>query len=142
LRRSTADASEVRKSQSKAVGDALRERWAASFDQVRAFHGPIIDPQTAAEVEWLTLRFLAGREPLFAARADRDFVVHGHGDLLADDTFCLPDGPRVLDCLEFDDRLRYLDQLDDAAFLGMDLERLGEPGPAALFLGWIRRVRR
>jgi predicted kinase len=31
----------------------------------------------------------------------------------------------VLDCLEFDDRLRYLDGLDDVAFLAMDLEKLG-----------------
>ena len=42
-------------------------------------------------------------------------AVDGHGDLIADDIFCLDDGPRVLDCLEFDDRLRYLDRLDDAA---------------------------
>ena len=49
----------------------------------------------------------------------------GHGDLLADDIYCLDDGPRILDCLDFDDRLRWLDGLDDAAFLAMDLERLG-----------------
>ena len=31
-------------------------------------------------------------------------VVDGHGDLLAEDIFCLADGPRMLDCIEFDDR--------------------------------------
>ena len=31
----------------------------------------------------------------------------------------------MLDCLEFDDRLRYVDGIDDAAFLAMDLEFLG-----------------
>ena len=36
---------------------------------------------------------------------------------MADDIFCLADGPRVLDCIDFDDRLRWLDGLDDAAFL-------------------------
>jgi hypothetical protein len=30
--------------------------------------------------------------------------VDGHGDLLADDICCLEDGPRILDCLDFDDR--------------------------------------
>ena len=39
----------------------------------------------------------------------------------------LSDGPRVLDCLEFDDELRYGDVLADVAFLAMDLERLGAP---------------
>ena len=58
----------------------------------------------------------------------------GHGDLIADDIFCLDDGPRILDCLDFDDRLRWLDGLDDAAFLGMDLERLGGPALAEEFM--------
>ena len=33
----------------------------------------------------------------------------GHGDLLADDIYCLDDGPRILDCLESDNRLRWLE---------------------------------
>jgi aminoglycoside phosphotransferase family enzyme/predicted kinase len=116
--------------------DALRARWTASFDQVRPFHGTVLDPRVAPEVERLTLRFLAGREPLFDARLRDNCVVDGHGDLLADDIFCLPDGPRILDCLEFDDQLRHLDRLDDAAFLAMDLEHLGVPDLAARFLAW------
>ena len=52
-------------------------------------------------------------------------IVDGHGDLLADDIFCVPDGPALLDCLEFDDGLRYVDCVDDAAFLAMDLEFVG-----------------
>ncbi|MGV9975708.1 hypothetical protein [Nocardia beijingensis] len=48
-------------------------------------------------------------------------IVDGHGDLLAEDIFVLPDGFRILDCLDFDDELRYVDGLDDAAFLAMDL---------------------
>lgn len=116
--------------------DALQARWAASFEQVRPFHGPVLRHTTAAEVERLTMRFLAGREPLFAARMRQGHVLDGHGDLLADDIFCLPDGPRILDCLEFDDRLRHLDQLDDVAFLAMDLEHLGAPESAARLLRW------
>jgi aminoglycoside phosphotransferase family enzyme len=52
-------------------------------------------------------------------------IVDGHGDLLANDIFCLDDGPRILDCLEFDARLRFGDVLADVAFLVMDFERLG-----------------
>ena len=61
-------------------------------------------------------------------------IVDGHGDLICDDIFCLPDGPRVLDCLEFDDSLRYLDGLDDIAFLAMDLEHLGAHELAGLLV--------
>lgn len=115
---------------------ALRGRWTASFEEVRPFHGNVLDPETALEIEWLTLRFLAGRALLFDRRISDGRIVDGHGDLLADDIFCLDDGPRILDCLEFDDRLRRLDGLDDAAFLAMDLERLGAPDAAAAFLDW------
>jgi uncharacterized protein len=113
--------------------DALRERWLANFRQARAFH-QLLGAAAVREVERLALRFLAGRGRLLDLRQAQSRVVDGHGDLLADDIFCLPDGPRLLDCLEFDDRLRYVDQLDDVAFLAMDLERLGAPGAAAELL--------
>lgn len=87
---------------------ALLGRWDATFAQLRPFHGDPLDPGAAAEVEERTHEFLAGREPLFAERVAGGHIVDGHGDLIADDIFCLPDGPRALDCLEFDDRLRYL----------------------------------
>ena len=45
-----------------------------------------------------------------AARIDRGHVLDGHGDLLADDIYSLDDGPRILDCLDFDDRLRWVDR--------------------------------
>lgn len=44
----------------------------------------------------------------------------------------------MLDCIEFDDRLRHGDVLADVAFLTMDLERLGAPDLAGRFLGWYR----
>ena len=55
---------------------------------------------------------------------------------MAEDIFCLDDGSRILDCLEFDDRLRHVDQVDDAAFLAMDLEHLGAPELGTRFLDW------
>ncbi|MGJ5749451.1 AAA family ATPase [Streptomyces puniciscabiei] len=114
--------------------DALSARWEASFAQVHALaaEGVVLDCLT--ETEQLVRRYLAGRERLFDTRIEQGRVVDGHGDLLAEDVFCLDDGPRVLDCLEFDDRLRYVDGLDDAAFLAMDLEQLGAPQAATFFL--------
>jgi aminoglycoside phosphotransferase family enzyme len=116
--------------------DALRDRWTASFSDVRPFHGTVLDTAVATEIEHLTLRFLDGRARLFDRRIREGRSIDGHGDLIADDIFGLDDGPRILDCLEFDDRLRWLDGLDDAAFLAMDLERLHMNGLARDFLDW------
>ncbi|GAA2865134.1 AAA family ATPase [Pseudonocardia halophobica] len=112
--------------------DALRERWRRNLDEMEPYRDAPLAGAELDAVRRLAFRFLDGRGPLFARRTDR--VVDGHGDLIADDVFCLDDGPRVLDCLDFDDRLRYVDGLDDAAFLAMDLERLGADGAAARFL--------
>jgi aminoglycoside phosphotransferase family enzyme/predicted kinase len=116
--------------------DAILRRWTDSFRQVRPFLGQPLDAVVAEQIERLTMDFLAGRGPLFDDRIAARRVVDGHGDLLADDIFCLDDGPRVLDCIEFDNKLRWLDGLDDAAFLAMDLERLGTPALGERFLDW------
>lgn len=114
--------------------EALSGRWEESFAQVDKVAGDVLDGDLLAETKLRTRDFLAGREALFASRIAAGRIVDGHGDLLADDIFVLDDGPRVLDCLEFDDRLRRLDGLDDVAFLAMDLERLGAPDLGELLL--------
>lgn len=114
--------------------DAIRSRWEASFEHVRPFYQSVLDPEKTSEIERLVEEFLAGRAALFEQRMATGRVVDGHGDLLADDIFCLDDGARILDCLEFDDHLRWIDGLDDVAFLAMDLERLGAPALGTLLL--------
>jgi uncharacterized protein len=117
--------------------DAVRQRWHDNLDQLRATaRGDLVSDADIDEAARLADRFLAGRQPLFDARIQRGHIVDGHGDLLAGDIFCLDDGPRILDCLDFDDQLRWLDGLDDAAFLAMDLEQLGAGDLAEQFTRW------
>ena len=121
-----------------ATVEAVRARWESSFATMEPFVGPVLDPDVAGAVTARVRRYLDGRAALFTERIAEGKVCDGHGDLLADDIFCLDDGPRILDCLEFDDSLRYGDVLADIAFLAMDLERLGAADHASRFLGWYR----
>jgi aminoglycoside phosphotransferase family enzyme/predicted kinase len=114
--------------------EAVRARWAESCEQLRNSGARCIDGSLAASVEHLALRYLRGRGPLFDSRIADGCIRDGHGDLRADDIFCLDDGPRILDCIEFDERLRWGDVVSDAAFLAMDLERLGRPELGRRFL--------
>ncbi len=114
--------------------DAQAARWATNATEMQRFVGALLDPPLSHTVLQLARSYLAGRAPLFAERIAGGHARDGHGDLLADDIFCLEDGPRVLDCLEFDDRLRWGDTLADVAFLAMDLERLGRADLARRFL--------
>jgi uncharacterized protein len=121
--------------------DALAGRWTDNTAVLREHAGRFVDGVDADDVERaeaLAERYLAGRRALFDARIADGRAVDGHGDLMADDIFCLDDGPRVLDCIEFAEAFRLGDTLADAAFLAMDLERLGHPELAERFLAAYR----
>jgi len=120
---------------SDVTASALDALWKTSFAEVQA-HPELVPASLEADIESLVHRYLAGRGELFEGRLARGSVLDGHGDLMAEDIFCLDDGSRILDCLEFDDRLRHVDQVDDAAFLAMDLEHLGAPELGTRFLDW------
>lgn len=117
---------------------ALRKRWTDNLRGAAPFAGTVLDHDRLREIADLALAYVDGRERLLSRRIQQNSIVDGHGDLQADDIFCLDDGPRILDCLEFDDALRAVDGLDDAAFLAMDLERLGAAELGARFLDWYK----
>lgn len=118
---------------------ALRANWEDNLAVLRAHADAVPAPLVAglaADVD----RYLDGRRPLIGSRITAGMVRDGHGDLQAGDIFCLPDGPRILDCLEFSDRYRIGDVLLDMAFLAMDLERLCRPDLARTLLDIYREL--
>lgn len=118
----------------QATAATTAARWEENLGELRRHAGFVVATETVDEIALRATRFLQGRDQLFAERITQRRIVDGHGDLLADDIFCMPEGPVLLDCLEFDDRLRFVDGLDDAAFLAMDLEFCGRPDLADRFL--------
>ena len=120
---------------SAAAGIAsVRANWEANFVEMKDSVGPLLQSGASKRVEQLVRRYLSGRTPLFEERVERGMACDGHGDLKADDIFCLEDGPRILDCIEFNDQFRHGDVLADVAFLAMDFERLGAPDLAHAFI--------
>jgi aminoglycoside phosphotransferase family enzyme len=122
-----------------ATPTALHDLWEQSLLELDGLNLTAEDRQLVGDVRRLAHRYIEGRGPLFAARIAGGRIVDGHGDMLADDVFCLDDGPRILDCLEFDDRLRWGDVVNDVGFLAMDLEHLGRRDLADEFLADYRR---
>ena len=113
---------------------AIAKRWHDALTTLAPFAGMVLDSATLESVKGLAEEYIAGRSALFEHRMATDRIVDGHGDLLADDIFCVNGGPAILDCLEFSDELRYCDVLSDVASLVMDCERLGQPELGEYFL--------
>ena len=114
--------------------DAVAGNWANNIADMASLIGEVFDADEFALVSELAHRYLAFSEKLFDSRLTDGFVRDGHGDLTAEDIFCLDDGPRILDCLAFDRRLRVADVLCDVAFLAMDMDRMA--GPTAADAVW------
>ncbi|MGV0873217.1 AAA family ATPase [Mycolicibacterium sp. XJ879] len=121
-----------------ATADAVAARWRDNIDEL--YRQAVLDRETIDEVWRLAAQFISGRAALFAQRIAERRILDGHADLIADDCFCMPEGPVLLDCLEFDDKLRYVDGLDDATFLAMDLEFLGRKDLAEYLLAQYSRA--
>ncbi|MFO1409749.1 MAG: hypothetical protein U1F06_05130 [Steroidobacteraceae bacterium] len=85
---------------------AVHARWGARLQVVRT----------------LQRRFLARRGAALAARAGR--VIEGHGDLRPEHVWLGPP-VAVIDCIEFDRRLRLREPAEELAYLRLELARLG-----------------
>jgi uncharacterized protein len=77
-----------------------------------------------SRVDQALRRFLAHRSHILTARVRERHVIDGHGDLRPEHIW-LGDPVRIIDCLEFNDRLRTVDPFDEIAFLDLECERLG-----------------
>jgi predicted kinase len=72
------------------------------------------------------LRLLMLAPELLDERVCDGRIVDGHGDLRPEHVYLLP-APTIIDCIEFNDRFRQLDVLDELGFLAMECDRLGTP---------------
>ncbi len=121
------------------VADSARARRAAATTRTRALERHVTEEcqellallEQRAEVERVLAlerfahAFLAAHTRALDARARGGLVREVHGDLRAEHVLLGDGPPEVVDCVEFDRRLRELDVADDLAFLAMDLTAHG-----------------
>lgn len=119
---------------------AVRRLWRDEIAGLTPFAGTVVPRRDAQACARLARNYIDGRAALFTDRVRRGRIRDGHGDLRCDDVFILPDGIRIIDCLEFDDRRRRGDVLTDVAFLAMDLQWRGREDLAEWFLSEYSRL--
>lgn len=92
----------------------------------RSLRDPHFDlpDQTVRQVVSAERQFLERHQDLLAQRARQGSIVDGHGDLRPEHVH-LGQPIRIIDRLEFNARLRWIDPFDEAVFLGMECKRLG-----------------
>lgn len=80
------------------------------------------------------------KSELLKQRASAGFIKECHGDLHLEHINLSPGGINIYDCIEFNERFRYIDIASDAAFLAMDLDYNGYPELGRYFISRISEL--
>jgi aminoglycoside phosphotransferase family enzyme/predicted kinase len=101
-----------------------------NFTQSAAHIGITVSQAVHQRLRELTEQYLERLRPLIEARAERGVPRDTHGDLRLDHVYVFPDRASpddlaIIDCIEFNERLRFADPVADMAFLYMDLLFVG-----------------
>jgi uncharacterized protein len=93
--------------------------------ECESFIGATLERRVFDELEAFCRGAITAHWELINARARGGRVCDGHGDLRAEHVSLAGGRVDVIDCVEFNESLRYGDVALEIAFLAMDLERLG-----------------
>ena len=96
-----------------------------NFQQTEEFVGITISEEDYEFIKERTNRFYEVNERLFYKRMEDGRIRDGHGDIRLEHVAFLNEGICIFDCIEFNDRFRCGDVLNDMCFLSMELDFLG-----------------
>ena len=102
--------------------DVIWQAIADNFSETESCVGRTISQKHYTFIQNFSRRFFDAHRELLARRILNDRVREGHGDLRCDHVYFLDQGIEMIDCIEFNARLRTCDVASELAFLAMDLE--------------------
>jgi hypothetical protein len=114
--------------------DAVYAAMQENFDQIRPLLSDASQLAQLDNLEIWTRTTFERHQPLIAARHQQGLVRECHGDLHLANITLYNDQVTVFDCIEFNEPFRWIDVINDLAFLLMDLESRGETAKANLVL--------
>ncbi|MEN8260477.1 MAG: AAA family ATPase [Pseudomonadota bacterium] len=98
-----------------------------NFDQILPFVGGAPDTRRLAALqEWCEAEFTRIRT-LMQTRKKEGFVRECHGDLHLGNIVLIDHRPTLFDCIEFSEKLRWIDVISEVAFIVMDLMARSRP---------------
>lgn len=108
------------------------------YDQSAPHAGSTVSPTVFGRARALAEQGLARLRPVIEARAARGVPRDCHGDLHLDHVYYFPDRQPpadlvIIDCIEFNERFRFIDPVADMAFAAMDFAFYGRRDLARAF---------
>lgn len=113
--------------------EAIKYNTEENFEQTGSKVGITVSPQEYARISSFTRSFISKNQTMFNERVNRGKIRDCHGDLHAAH-ICFMDNICIYDCIEFNDRFRYVDVASEVAFLAMDLDHYGRADLSRQFI--------
>jgi len=113
--------------------DRLQISTDENFRQTEAYIGQTISAPVFRAIENYTNSFYRRHARDFKARVREGRIRDCHGDLHLEHVHLTARALHIFDCIEFNDRFRYVDVANDIAFLAMDLDHHERPDLARYF---------
>jgi uncharacterized protein len=114
--------------------ETVRANVVENFAQAEPFIGRFLSQETFDAVRVWQLGILDRHAGRFQARVEQGRIRDGHGDLRLEHVYFEGAEPIVIDCVEFNERLRCGDAGSDVAFLAMELTARSRVDLAERFL--------
>jgi aminoglycoside phosphotransferase family enzyme/predicted kinase len=105
-----------------------------NFEQLTPLLDNAADRTQLEQLRQWTIGQHATLAPLFAQRGEQGFVRECHGDLHLSNMVLIDARVRIFDCIEFNPALRWIDVMNEIAFVAMDFMQRGSPRFAYRFL--------
>jgi hypothetical protein len=118
----------------------LRISTAENFRQTEAFMDRTITRPAFEAIRLFTNFFYRRHAALFEARVRDRRIRDCHGDLRLEHIHLSPAQLTIYDCIEFNDRFRYIDVANDTAFLAMDFDFRRRPDLGRYFVTHIAKA--
>ncbi len=105
-----------------------------NFFQTQKYIGQVFDRKQYDRLAVYTRSFIKNNSALLEQRVIENKIKDCHGDLHAQHICFTDHGIYIYDCIEFNDRFRYVDVAAEVAFLAMDLDRWARPDLSRQFV--------
>lgn len=118
--------------------DSVARNILEIFEQALPRVGDTVSRGVFDRTRALAEKSLARLRALIDIRAARQVIADCHGDLHLDHIYCFPEKPPpcdlvIIDCIEFNERFRFIDPVADMAFAAMDFAFHGRRDLARAF---------
>ena len=106
---------------------AVKQNIDENFEQTKPMIDITIPKETFQYISEAATRFFEKKKDVFKRRMKEGRILDCHGDLHSGNIVINGTDIQIFDCIEFNERFRYIDVASDIAFLAMDLDYQNHP---------------